>query len=191
MVKYKYKKIIFSDVTTVYQKVDIHNLRGGTMLTTPLGVIKVFLDDCEILCTCKKINSTNFPDVITYHLKYNHIFELSFHKLKCVLENPSIIGYRESGERLETVAFDSVDPFVRLSIGIDGEFLPYHLINGNLEPIYDYDYQYKGSILENGLEIELSNDESKEYIFSIAWMFDYNDDTAHKTWYMADPTYKK
>ena len=161
------------------------------MLLTPLGKVVIYYDDVEIVPAMEKIENGRFSDVTTYHLKYNYISDNAQHTLQCKLQNPFIEGFAESGERLESIAFESSNPLVRLSIGIDGEFLPHCVDNGKLQPCFDYDYQYEGLVLKNGLEIDIKNtDPSREYVFSVAWLFDYNDETAHKTWLMADPAYR-
>ena len=45
--------------------------------------------------------------------------------IKCLLNGRNLIGESEGGEWIETVAFDSTDPFVQLSIGVEGEFRTY------------------------------------------------------------------
>ena len=45
--------------------------------------------------------------------------------IKCLLNGTNLIGEGESGKRIETLAFDSTDPFVRLSKGVEGEFRIY------------------------------------------------------------------
>lgn len=160
------------------------------LLLTPLGKVAIYYDNIEVVPTIEKIEDGRFSDVITYHLKYNYISDNIGHTLQCKLQNSSLDGNGESGERLESIAFESSNPLVRLSIGIDGEFLPYIYINEKLQPEWNYDWKYQGLVLKDGLEINIQNtDTSREYVFSVAWMFDYNDDTAYKTWLMADPTY--
>lgn len=163
-----------------------------TSLKTPLGDIKILLDGLEMEFELEQKYSKAFPEVTTYHLKYNYRYEGKSQVLKCILCDTEIQGYSESGERLETVAFDSKDPLVRLSIGIEGEFVGYITNDsGEYIPCYEADVMFDGAVIENGLEIEIKNNDTNEYIFSVAWMSDYNFENEYKTWFMADPAYKE
>ena len=158
------------------------------MLKTPIGDVKIYLDDVEVDFCLKQIFSKTYPNVTTHHLKYKCIHDDKQHTLRCILCNTDLKGYGEGGERLETIAFDSIEPCVRLSIGIDGEFCAYEYNkNGDLKLCYKAEYD--GCHLDNGLELEIKNNNIRDFVFSVAWMYDYTCETSFQTWCMADPTY--
>ena len=94
-------------------------------LKTPLGEIIILLDNKDVEFQVEQIFSKRFPEVTTYHLKYKYTHDEKEHMIKCLLNGTNLIGDCEGGERIETVAFDSTDPFVRLSIGVEGQFRTY------------------------------------------------------------------
>lgn len=158
------------------------------MLETPIGKIEIYLDDIEVNFKTKQVYNELFTDVTTYHLTYKYNHDNKNHALKCILCDADIEGYSEGGESIETIAFDSLNPCVRLSIGIDGEFFWYEVNgDGKLEACDYFTCKYDGSHLSNGLEIYIKNGNIEDFIFSVAWMYNYNDENSHHTWYMADP----
>ena len=160
------------------------------MLKTPLGEVKIYLDDKEIHFIYREIKSQKFPNVTTYHIEYEYVSDNQAHNLKCSLENCEVIGYGESGEDVETICFET--DTVRLSIGTDGEFRYGLTKDGLLEPSYLKENCYDGIILENGLEITIpQNTSSRKYQFRVASALGYTKDTAHHTWLMADPNYNE
>lgn len=161
------------------------------MLETPLGAIRVFLDNEAVDYQLEQVSSNTFPNVTTFNLRYRYVHDGKTHTLKCLLCDTKLKGNGEGGQRLETIAFESVDPPVRLSIGIGGEFLGYvPNENGVLEPCYEEEYQYEGSHLENGLELQVANEDFQEFIFRVAWMYDFSVENSHHTWLMADPSFR-
>ena len=80
-------------------------------------------------------------------------------------------------ERLEAIAF--YEQGGKLTIGCEGWF-------GEPE---EYGYDYDGSYLSNGLEIEItSHTKSKDFLFGVSWLDHCTDENEVQTWFAADPT---
>lgn len=97
------------------------------------------------------------------------------HKLTVRLLNSNVESDIESGERLEALSF-YVDSG-KATIGASGAF--------GMESEYEYDYS--GSYLKDGIELELYP-ETKEhtFTFAVAWLKNCTEQTDTQTWLAVD-----
>ena len=149
------------------------------MLKTQFGNIVITFDGVSVPFSIIPIsNKRLFPDVDgAFMLKYLYAYDGKPHTLRCYLDMRNITGYSESGERLEAISFYEQDR--KLTIGCEGWFG---------EP-KEYGYDYDGSYLDNGLEIEITpHTKSKAFLFGVSWLVHCTDKNEVQTWFAADPT---
>ena len=149
------------------------------MLKTKFGNIVITFDGVSVPFSIIAVaNERLFPDVDgAFMLKYVYAHDGKPHTLRCYLDMCNITGYPESGERLEAIAF--YEQGGKLTIGCEGWF-------GEPE---EYGYDYDGSYLSNGLEIEItSHTKSKDFLFGVSWLDHCTDENDVQTWLAADPT---
>ncbi len=152
------------------------------MLKTKFGNIVIMLDGEIVPFSIFSIeNKQLFPDVDgAFMLKYAYVCDGRAHTLRCFLDVCNVTGCPESGERLEAIAF--YEQGGKLTIGCEGWF-------GYPE---EYNYDYNGTYLGNGLEIEISPDtKSKDFLFGVAWLEHCTGENDVQTWFAADPTIVK
>ncbi|MDX8362975.1 hypothetical protein [Cytobacillus sp. IB215316] len=151
------------------------------MLETPLGHIKLFVNENEVDFTPIKLEKMDLlsPDVNgRYLIQYNYKTEYKNQTIKCCLPSLNIKGDIQSGERLESIAYYKND--IKLSIGADGEFVddPYH------DPYFDFTGEY----LSNGIEYQTTKiTKDKVFQFGICWIQPCTDENDDQTWCGADP----
>ncbi|WP_080844414.1 hypothetical protein [Cytobacillus gottheilii] len=149
------------------------------MLSTPLGPIKIFINDIEIEYTVIKLSTMErqWPDVNgRYLIQYEYQKEFKKQHIKCCIPTLDIKGDIESGERLETIAFYKDD--IKLSIRAEGEFHEY--------PVY---LDYSGKYLDNGIQYEtFEATEDRTFKFGVSWIQPCTEENEVQTWLAADPT---
>jgi hypothetical protein len=149
------------------------------MLVTPLGSIKLFINDNEIEYTAIKLSSMErqWPDVSgRYLIQYEYKKEFKNQYIKCCIPTLDIKGDIESGERLEAIAFYKDD--IKLTIGAEGEFDEY--------PAY---IDYSGEYLDNGIQYEtFEATADRTFKFGVSWIQPCTEENDVQTWFGADPT---
>ena len=152
------------------------------MLTTPFGNIQITMDGKPVAYTFVPVpNAQSFPDVDgVYLLKFDYLSDGSPHKLCCLLEDASVTGDIESGERFEAISFYCNAG--KITIGCEGWF-------GCPE---EHGYDYDGSYLPDGLEISITAQTvSKPFLFGVAWLTHCTGENDVQTWFAADPSITK
>ena len=147
------------------------------MLETNLGKIVITLDGNTVpFSVCPIENKRLFPDVDgAFLLKYDYANDGKAHTLRCFLDTCGVTGSPESGERLEAISF--YHHGAKLTIGCEGDFG------------WQEEYDYSGSYLENGLQIQIfPHTKSKHFLFAVAWLDRCTDENDTQTWLAADPT---
>ena len=160
----------------------------NNIITTPMGEIKVLIDDVETqYVPLKGVPIENLcPDILgRYQIEIQFIPDGKEHTISCVFpQDKSIKGHVESGEDLECQGFYNNNG-IKLSIGTEGE--------ASIYTDYDYDIKY----LENGMQyVILSETQTQKYTFGICWIdkIDIDDQSEEmmsrdtQTWFGADPT---
>ena len=146
------------------------------MLETNLGNIVITFDGkAAAFSVCPIENKHLFPDVDgAFLLKYDYANDGKAHTLCCFLEGWGMTSRQESGEDLEAISFYSQG--AKLTIGCKGDFG------------WQEKYDYSGSYLGNGLEIEIApHTQSKTFLFAVAWLQHCTAETETQTWLAADP----
>ena len=147
------------------------------MLETTLGKIVITFDGkAAAFSVCPIENKRLFPDVDgAFLLKYDYANDSKAHTLRCFLDSWGVTGCQESGEALEAISFYSQG--AKLTIGCKGDFG------------WQEKYDYSGSYLGNGLEIEIApHTQSKTFLFAVAWLAHCTAETETQTWLAAEPT---
>lgn len=147
------------------------------MLETIFGKIVIAFDGKAVPFSVFPIeNKRLFPDVDgAFLLKYDYANDSKAHTLRCFLDSWGVTGRRESGEALEAISFYSQG--AKLTIGCQGDFG------------WQEKYDYSGSYLCNGLEIEIApHTQSKAFLFAVAWLQHCTAENETQTWLAADPT---
>ena len=147
------------------------------MLLTPLGEIKLFINNEEVAFEavaidrdrlCKNVNGRY---VISIAVKNDNDYK----KITCCLPNIDVKGSPESGEILEAIAFYKGD--IKLTIGVQGEF-------GYYQKYHDYN----GNYLDNGIQFYMYPDSASRVIqFGVCWIQPVTDENDIQTWFGADP----
>ncbi|WP_407272465.1 hypothetical protein [Radiobacillus sp. PE A8.2] len=149
------------------------------MLLTPIGPIKLFVNNDEINFKATKVSLDKRCSDVNgrYLIEYKFSNNSKVQKIRCCLPSIDIEGDIESGERFETIAFYKNS--TKLTIGAEASF--------GLETEYGYDYT--GNYLSNGIQCE-TNSSTKNQIFHFgaSWIQPFTEDNDHQTWYGADPT---
>ncbi|MEO4052904.1 hypothetical protein [Solibacillus sp. CAU 1738] len=149
------------------------------MLATPLGNIKLFVNDNEITFTAIRLGNLEriCPDVNgRYLIQYNYKKKFKHQKIKCCLPFIDVKGEIGSGERLEAIAF--YKDGVKLTIGVEAEF------DDQLSG-----YDYSGDYLNNGITYEtFETTEDKILQFGVCWIEPRTEENDHQTWFGADPS---
>ncbi|MBC5638166.1 hypothetical protein H8S33_15325 [Ornithinibacillus sp. BX22] len=150
------------------------------MLLTPLGPIKLYVDDEEIeykairYIVDKRCRDANGR----YLIEYKYKKEYKAQKIKCCIPSLRIEGDIESGERLEAISF--YKEFTKLTIGVEADFALAE----------EYGYDFSGGYVDNGIEYETNScTEDRTFKFGISWIQPYTEENDHQTWYAADPAY--
>ena len=157
-------------------------------IITPMGEIKILIDDVEVqYVPLKGIAIENLcPDILgRYQIEIHFAPDGKEHTISCVFPcDTTIKGYIESGENLECQGFYNNDS-IKLSIGAEGD--------GGIHTDYDYDVDY----LNNGMQyVIFPETQTQAYVFGICWIdkIDIDDQSEEmiardtQTWFGADPT---
>ena len=148
------------------------------MLITPLGAIKLFVNDEEVGFTALKLDlELRCRDVNgRYLIQYEYISEMKNQKIKCCIPSLEVKGEIESGEWLEAISFYRDD--IKLTIGVQGEFTE------------DTKYiDYSGNYLSNGIQYETNHTTSdRKFYFGVCWIQPLTEENDIQTWFGADPT---
>lgn len=148
------------------------------MLLTPLGAIKLFVNDEEVEFTAIKLDvELHCLDVIgRYLIQYEYNSEIKNQEIKCCIPSMDVRGYIESGERLEAISFYKND--IKLTIGVEGEFTDF--------PKY---IDYSGGYLSNGIKYVTNHSTAdRNFSFGICWIQPLTEENDIQTWFGADPS---
>lgn len=147
------------------------------MLNTPLGQLKLFVNDIEVPFSAKKIENNNqCPDVNgRFIIPYQYKKEYKSQIIKCCIPFFHGKGEIESGERLEAIAFYKEK--IKLTIAVEAEF----------EQSRSYDYS--GHYTNNGIAYEtLDSTGDSTFHFGVCWIEPCTQENDHQTWFGADPS---
>lgn len=148
------------------------------MLLSPLGAIKLFINDEEVGFTALKIDSeTPCRDVSgRYLIQYEYKSEMKNQEIKCCIPSLDVKGVVESGESLEAISFYRND--IKLTIGIEAEFTD------------DTKYiDYGGDYLSNGIQyVTYPTTPERKFYFGVCWIQPLTEENDNQTWFGADPT---
>ncbi|SHG83040.1 hypothetical protein [Ornithinibacillus halophilus] len=149
------------------------------MLVTPLGPIKILVNEQEIdyqAIRCSLNKSCRDVDG-RFLIQYPYRSEFGIQKIRCCLPNINGQGDIESGERFESISF--YKNLTKLTIGIEASF--------GMEEEDGYDYS--GRYLNNGIEYETNvTTDHRIFQFGISWIQPCTEENDHQTWYGADMT---
>lgn len=152
---------------------------SGIAEHTPFGFVRLLLDGKEVSFRNQSIDiQSDYPDVDGCHyITYEFKADGKAHTLQFVIEEVKSKGYIESGELLEAISFDENGG--KITLGCSASF-------GDPE---DYNLDYDGSYIENGIEILIdSKTKSKYFEFAISWIKNLNGKDENQTWFTADPS---
>lgn len=142
------------------------------MLSTPLGNIRVFLEDAEIEYEAEWFEYVKSPvkDKLIAGCFRIHIPVTNDCFVKCVLdlENEKVMVSGSSGERYLCREF--YDRTVMLAIGAEDE-----------------NSEFEAERVKNGMKYHI-NGKVEEVVFGIAWATDYEGTEDVRVWFAADPT---
>ncbi|WP_277587139.1 hypothetical protein [Psychrobacillus antarcticus] len=151
------------------------------MLLTPLGAIKLFVNDEEVGFTAIKLENLELHcrDVNgRYLIEYEYKSENQNQEIKCCIPSIDVKKEIESGERLEAISFYKND--IKIIIAIEGEFTDYR-----------EDIEYGGDYLSNGIQYEtFQNTADKKFYFGVCWIQPYTEENDIQTWFGADPFFR-
>ncbi|MFB5089578.1 hypothetical protein PGC35_20750 [Psychrobacillus sp. PGGUH221] len=148
------------------------------MLITPLGAIKLFVNDEEVGFTAIKLDfELHCRDVNgRYLIQYEYKSEMKNQEIKCCIPSLDVKGEIESGESLEAVSYYRND--IKLTIGVEGEFTD--------EAKY---IDYGGGYLSNGIQYVTNHTTSdRKFYFGVCWIQPLTEENDIQTWFGADPT---
>lgn len=151
------------------------------MLVTPLGAIKLFVNDEEVEFTAIKMDlDSRTPDVnARYLIQYDYESKMENQELKFCLHSIDVKGDIESGEGFEAISFYRND--IKLTIGIEGEFTDF--------PKYSED---SGNYLSNGIRYAPHHSTGdRKFNFGVCWIQPLTEENDIQTWFGADPTLMK
>ena len=134
------------------------------MLDTPLGTVRVFINNIEMNYTFEPLPITNnrYSDINgRYKIIVNDHTETS--TIRCIIPTYTKTAHPETGENLEAVSFYQNGS--KLTLGIQADF-----------------EKQSGKLLSNGLEIT-TNEPVK---FVVCWINDVTKENDHQTWFGAD-----
>lgn len=150
-----------------------------SMLLTPLGPIKIFINDNEIEYTARKLETIDrrCPDVNgRYLIEYEYLKECGAQIIKCLIPSINIEGDIESGEGLEAIAFYKDN--IKLTIGAEGEFHE-----------YPQNIDYSGKYLDNGIQYEtFQTTGDRIFKYGVSWIHPCSKENEIQAWFGADPT---
>ncbi|MGX9134961.1 hypothetical protein ACWV26_11375 [Rummeliibacillus sp. JY-2-4R] len=148
------------------------------MLLTPLGAIKLFVNDEEVEFTAKKLDNLELHcrDVNgRYLIQYEYKSEIKNQEIRCCIPSIDVKGDIESGEKIEAISFYKND--IKLTIGIVGEFTDY--------PKY---IDYSGEYLSNGIQyLTYHTTADRKFYFGVCWIQPLTEENDIQTWFGADP----
>jgi hypothetical protein len=148
------------------------------VLMTPLGAVKIFVNDYEVEFTAIKMDNLDphCPDVNgRFLIQYEYKNEVKNQKIKCCIPSLNVTGEIESGERLEAISF--YEENIKLTIGAEGEF-------NDFAKYLDY----SGNYLRNGIQyITFPSTTDKKFKFGVCWIQPFTAENDVQTWFGADP----
>lgn len=152
------------------------------MLDTPLGCIRLYVNEREIEYTAIKLDPIErlCPDVNgRYLIQYQYKKECGVQRIECTIPSIDLKGEPESGERLEAISFYKDE--IKLTIGAEGEFC---------DPVYQYlGCGCNGNYLSDGIEYETDEKtDDRVSSFGVCWIQPCTSENDHQTWYGADPS---
>jgi len=148
------------------------------MLLTPLGAIKLFVNDEEVEFTAIKLDlELRCRDVNgRYLIQYEYKSEMKNQEIKCYIPSIDVKGDVESGESLEALSFYRND--IKLTIGAVGEF------TNDTKNI-----DYGGDYLNNGIKYVTNHTTADRlFYFGVCWIQPMTEENDIQTWFGADPT---
>ncbi|MFP7486450.1 hypothetical protein SFC65_19990 [Priestia filamentosa] len=150
------------------------------MLLTPLGAIKVLVNDKEVEFTPIKLDNLDVlcPNVnARYSIQYEYKKEFKNQEIKCCIPSLDVKGEIESGERLEAISFYKND--IKLTIGIEGEFTD-----------YPQNIDYGGEYLNDGIQyVVFKATADRRFNFGVCWIQPCTEENDIQTWFGADPNF--
>ena len=168
-------------------------------LITPLGTVFLLIDEEPVDFSMTELGPM---DNLCPKLEGRFKLEVDFipdgkeHLISCCLQpSQSVTGYAESGERLESFGYYSLNKKIKVSIGLEAEAGYIRNVTGEivrLSDTYDYDSEFKEAdgLFYNSYFL-LPDTKTAHYIFGIAWITGCDQDNDIQTWFGADPTYMK
>lgn len=148
------------------------------MLSTPLGAIKLFVNDEIVEFTAIKLDLELYCRDVNgrYLIQYEYISEMKNQEIKCCIPSIDVKGDVESGESLEAISFYRNE--IKLTIGIEGEFTD------------DTKYiDYGGDYLSNGFQyVTYPTTPDRKFYFGVCWIQPLTEENDNQTWFGADPT---
>ncbi|SFM44067.1 hypothetical protein SAMN05421832_102513 [Psychrobacillus psychrodurans] len=148
------------------------------MLLTPLGAIKLFVNDDEVGFTAVKLDlELHCRDVSgRYLIQYEYKSDMKNQEIKCCIPSIDVKGDFENGERLEAISFYRNE--IKLTTGIEGEFTD------------DENYtDYGGDYLSDGIQyVTYHNTPDRKFYFGVCWIQPLTEENDIQTWFGADPT---
>lgn len=148
------------------------------MLLTPLGNIKVLVNNEEVEFTASKLGDLHFPSPDLkgrFLIEYDYKNALKNQTIKCCIPSIEVEGEVESGEKLEAISFYKED--IKLTIGVDCEFTD-----------YPKDIDFSGEYLRDGIQYKtFPTTADKKFRFGVCWIQPCTEENDHQTWFGADP----
>ena len=148
------------------------------MVSTPLGAVKLFVNDEEVEFTATKLNHSDpkYSEVSgRFLIPYDFKKDVKNQKIACCIPGLDVEGEIESGEKLEAISFYKHN--VKLTIGVEAEFTDH--------PNY---IDYSGDYLDNGVQYRTTKStKDQRFKFGICWIQPFTDENEVQTWFGADP----
>lgn len=149
------------------------------MLLTPLGNIKLYVNNEEVEFTAIKLGKLYFSSSDIkgrFLIQYEYKNEFKNQEIKCCIPSIDVEGEIESGEKLEAISFYKKD--IKLTIGVDCEFTDY--------PKY---IDFSGDYLSNGIQYEtFQTTVDRKFSFGVCWIQPCTEENDIQTWFGADPS---
>lgn len=147
------------------------------MLITPLGHIKLYVNDNEVPFVAKKLeNNHQCPDVSgRFIIEYPFKKEYKSQIIKCCIPLLHENGKIESGERLEAITF--YKDKLKMTIAVEAAFEQFKMDD------------YSGHYTNNGIAYEtLDSTMDRTFQFGVCWIDPCTPENEHQTWFGADPS---
>ena len=151
---------------------------SGIALHTPFGFIRILLDGKEVGFQHQSIDiQSYFPDIDgCQYITFDFEPDGKSHSLCIIKDNTDLSGDIEPGELLEAISFNENEG--RITLGCTASF-------GDPE---DYNLDYDGAYIKNGLEIQITPKTKARYFeIAVAWIENTQGKDKNHTWLAADP----